>query len=83
MTRINKSWREQRKAVLSINEDTGFREYYISVWEAAKDVAEHRAISHGTARKEIRKAIKTGAKRYGCYWQFFPEVATYTLNSKH
>ena len=77
MTRINKSWREQRKAVVATDAEFGAKVFYISVWEAAKELSEYRGIEHGTARKEIRKAIKTGAKRYGCYWQFFPEVVTY------
>lgn len=83
MTKINKSWREQRKAVVATHAETGWKDFYISVWEAAKELSEYRGIEHGTARKEIRRAIKTGAKRYGCYWQFFPKVVTYSQNFKH
>ena len=68
MTKINKSWREQRKAVVATDAEFGAKVFYISVWEAAKEVAEQRAIAHGTARREIRKAIKTGVRRYGFYW---------------
>lgn len=66
----NKSWREQRKAVVATDAEFGAKVFYISVWEAAKEVAEQRAIAHGTARREIRKAIKTGVRRYGFYWNF-------------
>jgi hypothetical protein len=70
MTKINKSWREQRKTVVLTDSKSGVTTQIISVWKAALMISELRGISHGTARKEIRKAIKTGAKRYGFYWCF-------------
>ena len=70
MTKINQSWREQRKAVVATDVEFGAKVFYISVWEAAKELSEYRGIEHGTARKEIRKAIKTKKPRYGCFLDF-------------
>lgn len=66
--RINQSWREQRKAVICHTTD-GTQEFP-SLWQAALWVAEHNDCKHETAKKEIRRAIKTGCKRYGCMWRW-------------
>lgn len=68
MTRINKSWREQRKSVMAINDNGVFR--FPSVWQAATWVAEQKGCRHDTAKKEIRRALKTKVFRYGCEWRF-------------
>lgn len=68
--RINQSWREQRKAVLMKDVATGGTMEYRSVWEAANQVAATMLCKHETAKKEIRKAIRTGCKRYGALWSF-------------
>ena len=70
MTKINKSWREQRKTVILTDAESGVTTQIISVWKAADMISQLRGIEHGTARKEIRKAIKTGVKRYGFFWKF-------------
>lgn len=70
MTRINKSWREQRKAVVMTDVETGSTTEFISVWAAANHVAATMLCKHETAKKEIRKAIKTGGKRYGARWKW-------------
>ena len=62
------SWRELRKTVILTDADSGVTTQIISVWKAADMISQLRGIEHGTARKEIRKAIKTGVRRYGFYW---------------
>ena len=66
----NASWREQRKAVVMKSEVTGHESEFISVWQASHMVAELFACKPETAKKEIKKAIKTGAKRYGALWHW-------------
>ena len=68
MTRINQSWREQRKAVLMTDIDTCTTTEFISVWQAANHISATMLCKHDTAKKEIRKAIKTGCVRYGARW---------------
>ena len=70
MNKINKSWREQRKTVVMTDADSGLSTSVISVWQAALMISQLRGIEHGTARKEIRKAIKHKLKRYGFFWRF-------------
>ena len=65
-----KSWRDQRKTVILTDAESGVTTQIISVWKAAYMISQLRGIEHGTARKEIRKAIKTGVKRYGFFWRF-------------
>ena len=65
-----KSWRDQRKTVILTDAESGITTQIISVWKAAFIISELHHIKHGTARKEIRKAIKTGVKRYGFFWRF-------------
>jgi hypothetical protein len=64
------SWRELRKTVILTDADSGVTTQIISVWKAADIISQLRGIEHGTARKEIRKAIKHKLKRYGFYWRF-------------
>ena len=64
------SWREQRKTVVMTDAESGITTQIISVWKAADMISQLRGIEHGTARKEIRKAIKHNLKRYGFYWRF-------------
>ena len=71
-TRINRSWREQAKAVLCITTD-GTKEFP-SVWQAALWVAEQKDCKHETAKKEIRKAIKQGCPRYKAQWQWKEDI---------
>ena len=66
--RINKSWREQRKAVLASN--SLFTVEYKSLWEASQTTARRAQCTQDTARKEIKKAIKTGKPRYGYLWRW-------------
>lgn len=70
---INKSWREQRKAVLMKDIKTGNIMEYRSLWEAANQVARAMLCKHDTAKKEIRKAIRMGCQRYGALWSFKEE----------
>lgn len=65
MPRINQSWREQAKPVL-----TGNVERFRSVWEAATAMSEQYHCKHETAKKEIRKAIRTGCTRYDRTWRW-------------
>lgn len=67
-TRINRSWREQAKAVLMITTD-GTKEFP-SVWQAANHIAAELGCKHETAKKEIRRAIRTAKPRYNAHWQF-------------
>lgn len=67
MPHINLSWREQRKAVAA-NDGEGHDYEWISVWAAARDISDNLGCRHETAKKEIRKAIKTGCPRYGLHW---------------
>ena len=64
------SWREQRKTVVMTDAESGITTQIISVWKAAYMISQLRGIEHGTARKEIRKAIKHKLKRYGFFWRF-------------
>ena len=64
------SWREQRKTVVMTDAESGITTQIISVWKAADMISQLRGIEHGTARKEIRKAIKHKLKRYGFFWRF-------------
>ena len=65
-----KSWRDQRKTVILTDAESGVTTQIISVWKAAYMISQLRGIEHGTARKEIRKAIKHKLKRYGFFWRF-------------
>lgn len=65
---INKSWREQRKAVV-MTSDNGER-HFISVWEAASFVSAEIGCKHETAKNEIRKAIRNDCTRYKAKWQW-------------
>jgi hypothetical protein len=56
--------------VILTDADSGVTTQIISVWKAADIISQLRGIEHGTARKEIRKAIKHKLKRYGFYWRF-------------
>lgn len=78
--RINRSWREQRKSVLMTDSATGEQTPFVSLWQAALWVAEHHPCKHATAKKELRKAIKTGAQRYGARWRY--EKAKSEINVK-
>lgn len=69
MSKENQSWREQRKTVVCTDTD-GHRTEYISVWQAALAIASTMLCKHETAKKEIRKAIRTGCSRYGMKWEF-------------
>ena len=64
------SWRELRKTVILTDAESGVTTQIISVWKAAYMISQLRGIEHGTARKEIRKAIKHKLKRYGFFWRF-------------
>lgn len=68
----NLSWREQRKAVIRTQRlEPPFMstdECFQSVWMAAKAVSKENGCQLETAKKEIRKAIRTGHARYGYYW---------------
>ena len=66
----NLSWREQRKAVLMRAKETNHESEFISVWQASHMVAELFDCKPETAKKEIRKAIRTGVLRYGAYWSW-------------
>jgi len=68
MTRINLSWREQRKAVIAVNGNGVFE--FPSVWQAALWVCEQKDCKHSTAKKEIRKALATSCPRYGTEWKW-------------
>ena len=69
----NLSWREQRKAVLMTDIPTGNQMEFVSVWEASSMVACTMLCKRETAKKEIRKAIKTGCARYGAHWSWRDE----------
>lgn len=67
-TRINRSWREQAKAILMIT--TNGTKEFPSVWQAANHITAEFGCKHETAKKEIRKAIKTDCRRYNAHWQW-------------
>ena len=48
--------------------ETGAMMPFISVWAAANHVSAVMNCKHETAKKEIRRAIKNGKKRYGMFW---------------
>ena len=71
--RINRNWREQAKAVLMTPVSDASASATIefpSVWQAALHIAAEFGCKHETAKKEIRRAIRTGGKRYGAVWKF-------------
>lgn len=70
-TRINKSWREQAKPVIAFCTDgRDVCHRFPSVWQAASWISLQHSCLLDTAKKEIRKAIKTGGVRYGLHWKF-------------
>ena len=64
------SWREQRRAVVMTDVPTGVEMEFPSLWQAAHMVACTMLCKPETAKKEIKKAITSGAKRYGALWQW-------------
>lgn len=68
--RINRNWREQRKAVFMTDIETGNTMEFVSVWQAANHVSAAMLCKHETAKKEIRRAIRQGCSRYGAKWQW-------------
>lgn len=66
----NSSWREQRKPVQMRDLETGTEMEFVSLWEAAHMVACAMLCKPETAKKEIKRAIKTGAQRYGAKWSW-------------
>lgn len=69
MTRINKSWREQAKPIIATSRD-GKVFKFRSLWEAATEISDLVECKFDTARKEIRKALQSGVRRYDLSWQY-------------
>ena len=69
MTRINKSWREQAKPIIATSQD-GKVFKFRSLWEAATEISDLVECKFDTARKEIRKALQTEARRYDLSWEY-------------
>ena len=65
------SWREQRKALIATNDNETRR--FPSLWMAAKQMARHYPGTEETARKQIKRGIKSGGMRYGYRWHWEEE----------
>ena len=68
------SWREQRKAVVMTEAESGTQMEFISLWQASHRIAMVANCHPDTAKKEIKKAITTGCVRYGATWRWKEET---------
>ena len=68
------SWREQRRAVVMTEAESGTQMEFISLWQASHRIAIVADCLPDTAKKEIKKSITTGVARYGATWRWKEET---------
>lgn len=66
------SWREQAKPIIATvsDADASDSREYPSLWQAALAMSTEFGCLHATAKKEIRRSIKTGKPRYNRLWKW-------------